>query len=154
MDRREFIARATLIALASSGAVRAQPVRKVYRIGVLDLGSTSDMGGPKPSWPSMKALLAGMQDLGYVYGEHYVTEPRGAGGDPERFPALAAELVRLKVDVILAGGGPSVPSLRQATSTIPIVFTSSGDPVAAGLVQSINRPSAMQQDALSSAPAS
>ena len=140
MDRREFMARAALVALAASGAVRAQPLRKVYRIGVLGLGTTPDMAGPKPTWPSMKALLSGMQDLGYVYGEHYVTEPMGAGGNPERFPALAAELVRLNVDVILAGGGPSVPALRQATSTIPIVMAASGDPVADGFVQSLAHP--------------
>jgi putative tryptophan/tyrosine transport system substrate-binding protein len=75
-------------------------VWKIYRIGILGLGTTSEMAGPQPSWPSMKALLGGMRDLGYVYGEHYVTEPRGTGGDSDRFPGLAAELVRLKVDVI------------------------------------------------------
>jgi putative ABC transport system substrate-binding protein len=140
MDRREFTARLALVALAVSGAASAQPVRKVYRIGVLGLGTTPEMAGPQPSWPSMKALLGGMRDLGYVYGEHYVTEPRGTGGDSDRFPALAAELVRLKVDVILAGGGPSVPALKQATTTIPIVMAASGDPVADGYVQSLARP--------------
>jgi putative ABC transport system substrate-binding protein len=88
----------------------------------------------------MKALLAGMQDLGYVYGEKYVTEPRGAGGNPDLFPALAAELVKLKVDVILAGGGPTVPALKQVTTTIPIVMAASPDPVADGYVQSLARP--------------
>ncbi len=140
MDRREFTARLALVALAVSGAVSAQPVRKVYRIGILGVGTTSDMAGPQPSWPSTKALLGGMRDLGYVYGEQYVTEPRGAGGNPDRFPALAAELVRLKVDVILAGGGPALPALRQATTTIPIVMAASGDPVADGYVQSLAHP--------------
>ncbi len=140
MDRREFTARVALVALALSGAVSAQHVRKVYRIGILGLGTTSDMAGPKPSWPSTKALLGGMQDLGYVYGEQYVTEPRGAEGNPNRYPALAAELVRLKVDVILAGGGPAVPALKQATATIPIVMAASGDPVADGYVQSLAHP--------------
>jgi putative tryptophan/tyrosine transport system substrate-binding protein len=140
MDRREFTARLALVALAVSGAVSAQPVRKVYRIGILGVGATSDMAGPQPSWPSTKALLGGMRDLGYVYGEQYVTEPRGAGGNPDRFPALAAELVRLKVDIILAGGGPAVPALRQATTTIPIVMAASGDPVADGYVQSLAHP--------------
>ena len=88
----------------------------------------------------MKALLGGMRDLGYVYGEQFVTEPRGAAGNPDRFPALAAELVRLKVDVILAGGGPSVPALKQATTTIPIVMAASGDPVGDGYVQSLAHP--------------
>jgi putative ABC transport system substrate-binding protein len=81
-----------------------------------------------------------MKDLGYVYGEQYVTEPRGAGGNPDLFPELAAELVRLKVDVILAGGGPTVPALKQATTTIPIVMAASGDPVADGYVRSLAHP--------------
>jgi len=140
MDRRKFTARLALVTLALGGAVSAQPVRKVYRIGILGLGTTSDMAGPQPSWPSMKALLSGMKDLGYVYGEQYVTEPRGAGGNPDLFPALAAELVQLKVDVILAGGGPSVPALKQATTTIPIVMAASADPVADGYVQSLAHP--------------
>lgn len=140
MDRREFAARIALAALAVSNAVGAQPVRKVYRIGILGLGTTADMGGPQPSWPSTKALLGGMRDLGYVYGEQYVTEPRGAGGNPDLFPVLAAELVRLKVDVILAGGGPTVPALSQATKTIPIIMAASGDPVADGYVQSLAHP--------------
>jgi putative tryptophan/tyrosine transport system substrate-binding protein len=140
MDRREFVALVALAALAVSNAVSAQPVRKVYRIGILGLGTTTDMAGPHPSWPATKALLGGMRDLGYVYGEHYVTEPRGAGGNPDLFPALAAELVRLKVDVILAGGGPTVPALKQATTTIPIVMAASADPVADGYVQSLAHP--------------
>ena len=140
MDRREFTARVALVALALSGAVSAQPVRKVYRIGVLGLGTTSDMTGPQPSSPSMKALQAGMQDLGYEYSKQYVTEPRGSGGNPDRYPALAAELVRLEVDVIVAGGGPTVPALKQATTTIPIVMAASGDPVSDGFVQSLAHP--------------
>ena len=140
MDRRKFTARLAVVTLALGGAVSAQPVRKVYRIGILGLGTTSDMAGPQPSWPTTKALLSGMKDLGYVYGERYVTEPRGAGGNPDLFPELAAELVRLKVDVILAGGGPTVPALKQATTTIPIVMAASGDPVADGYVRSLAHP--------------
>jgi len=140
VDRREFIARVTLAAVAMSGAASAQQARKIYRIGILGLGKTTDMSGAQPSWPSTKALLGGMQELGYVYGEQYVTEPRGADGNPDRYPALAAELVRLKVDVILAGGGPAVPALKQATATIPIVMAAAGDPVADGFVQSLAHP--------------
>jgi putative ABC transport system substrate-binding protein len=69
-----------------------------------------------------------------------VIEPRGASGNPDRYPALAAELVQLKVDIILTGGGPSVPALKQATTTIPIVMAASGDPVADGYVQSLAHP--------------
>jgi putative tryptophan/tyrosine transport system substrate-binding protein len=81
-----------------------------------------------------------MRDLGYTYGEQFVTEPRGAAGNLDRFPALAAELVRLQVDVILAGGGPSVLALKQVTTTIPIVMAASGDPVGDGYVQSLSHP--------------
>jgi putative ABC transport system substrate-binding protein len=88
----------------------------------------------------MRAFLGGMQGLGYVYGKDYVTEPRGAGGYTDRYPAQAAELVRLKLDVIIAGGGPTVPALKQATTTIPIVMAASGDPVADGYVQSLAHP--------------
>src|SRR6266704_3554382 len=139
MDRRQFIG-LVLAGLAPSGAVSAQSARKIYRIGVLSLGTTSDMASATPVSPSVKALLGGMRDLGYVYGEQYVTEPRGSGGNPDRYPALAAELVRLKVDVIVAGGGPSVAALKQATTTIPIVMAASGDPVSDGFVQSLAHP--------------
>jgi len=140
MNRRELAARLLLVALAASGVIKAQPARKIYRIGVLGLGAPSDMVGANPSSPTLTALISGMRDLGYVYGEHYVTEPRGVAGNPDRYPALAAELVLLKVDVILAGGGPSVPALKQATTTIPIVMAASGDPVADGFVQSLAHP--------------
>jgi hypothetical protein len=102
-------------------AAPAQPARKVYRIGILALPETSDMVGPQPRSPVHNALLRGLRELGYVYGEHFVTEPRGAAGKPERFPGLAAELVRLKVDVIVAAG-PALSALKQARSTIPIVM--------------------------------
>lgn len=140
MNRRQFAARLVLAALATTDAVSAQTPRRVYRIGVLGLGTTAEMSGPNPIWPSTRALIAGMQDLGYKYGEHYVTEARGAAGDLDRYPALAAELVRLNVDVIAAGGGPTVPALNHATATIPIVMAATNDPVADGYVQSLARP--------------
>ena len=101
--------------------------------------STSDLVGPQPRHPAINAFLRGLRELGYVYGEHFVTEPRGGEGRPERFPSLAAELVRLQVDVIVASG-PMLPALKQATSTIPIVMAGGDDPVGQGLVQSLGRP--------------
>ena len=80
-----------------------------------------------------------MRELGYVYGEHFVTEPRGADGKPERFPTLAAELVGLQLDVIVAAG-PALPALKRANSTIPIVMAAVDDPVSRGYVQSLARP--------------
>src|SRR3989441_9042916 len=140
MDRRAFIGSLALATLAVPGAALAQPARKVYRIGILSPTSmTSEMVGPQPQSPFVNALLRGLRELGYVYGKHFVTEPRGGEGRPERFPNLAAELVRLQVDVIVAGG-PSLPALKQATSTIPVVMAGAGDPVSQGFVQSLARP--------------
>jgi putative tryptophan/tyrosine transport system substrate-binding protein len=119
-------------------AAEAQ-ARQVYRIGILALGATSDLVGPQPQSPASNALLRGLRELGYVYGEHFVTEPRGSEGKPERFSSLAAELIRLPVDVIVATG-PALAALKQPTSTIPIVMAAHVDPVGEGLVQSLRRP--------------
>jgi putative ABC transport system substrate-binding protein len=139
MDRRAFIGSLVVGTLAVPRAAGAQPARKVYRIGILGLGVTSDLVGPQPVSSSTKALLRGMRELGYVYGEHFVTEPRGGEGKPERFPGLAAELVRLQVDVIVAAG-PTLPALKKATSTIPVVMSAADDPVGLGLIQSLGHP--------------
>jgi putative ABC transport system substrate-binding protein len=139
MDRRSFLGSLALGALAMPRAALAQPARKVYRIGILSLRATSDLVGPQPRSPSTTALLRGLRELGYVYGEHFVTEPRGGAGRPERFPSLAAELIRLPVDVILAAG-PALPTLKRATSTIPVIMTATHDPVGQGFVQSLGHP--------------
>jgi putative ABC transport system substrate-binding protein len=140
LDRRAFIGSLALGTLAVPRAASAQPARKVYRIGLLSPSTTtSEMVGPQPRAPFTNALLRGLRELGYVYGEHFVTEPRGGEGKPKRFPDLAAELVRLRVDVIVSGG-PTLAALKQATSTIPIVMTGAGDPVGSGFVQSLARP--------------
>ena len=129
MDRRAFIGGIALATLAAPRAVPGQPARKVARIGILSSGSmSSDMSGPQPRSPFANALLRGLRELGYVYGEHFVTEPRGGEGRPERFASLAAELVRLQVDVIVAPG-PALPALKRATSTIPVIMAAAPDPV-------------------------
>ena len=99
------------------------------------------MTGHQPQNEFVKALLDGLRGLGYVYGEQFVTEPRGAEGHPERYPALIADLLRLQVDVIVAVPA-SLPALKQATSTIPIVMTGAGDPVKGGFAQSLAHPGA------------
>jgi putative ABC transport system substrate-binding protein len=138
MQRRRLIGAVGLWAAAHKGV--AQPVRKVYRIGVVIAGLTAaEIAGPQTLSPSVNALLRGLRDLGYVYGEHFVIEPRSSEGKPERFPSLAGELVASPVDVIVALG-PALPALKQATSTIPIVMTGSADPVGQGFVQSLARP--------------
>jgi putative tryptophan/tyrosine transport system substrate-binding protein len=140
MDRRAFIGGLALGTLAAPHIARAQPRRKGYRIGILSSrATTSEMVGPQPQDPHIVAFLRGMRELGYAYGEHFVTEPRGGEGKPERFPGIASELVRLQVDVIVASG-PILAALKQATSTIPVVTSGAGDPLASGFVQSLGRP--------------
>jgi putative ABC transport system substrate-binding protein len=125
--------------LAPLGA-DAQSAGKVWRIGVIGFAPpTVDMVGPDPRYAFIKALLDGMRERGYVYGQHFVTEPRGAEGRPERLPGLVDELVRREVDVIVPVGA-ALPALKQATSTIPIVVPGIPDPVGAGYATSLARP--------------
>jgi putative ABC transport system substrate-binding protein len=108
----------------------------MHRIGLLSSGRPP--GGDAVD-PYLAALIAALRELGYTEGTNLKIEPRRAGGDLYRLPALAAELVALNVEVILAGGNPAVDAARRATQTIPIVMVSS-DPVRAGFVQSLSRP--------------
>jgi putative ABC transport system substrate-binding protein len=107
------------------------------RIGIVSIGGpTADMAGPLPRNQNVRAFLRGMAELGYAYGRDFVTEPRGTDGIQS-----IAELVDLKVDMIVAtGGGATLPSLKQATNTIPIIMTAAPDPVNQGYVQSLARP--------------
>ena len=141
VGRRSFIGISLALGvLGARRATSAQPVHKPARIGILgSSGKTADLVGPRPRGASLRALLDGLRERGYVWGEHFVTEVRSAEGKPERFPGLAAELVRLQPDVIVAAG-PTLGALKQATSTIPVVMAVSGDPVGEGLVQSLARP--------------
>ncbi len=138
MDRRAFLGALALLAAPLAG--EAQQAGKVPRIGILvPSQATSDIVGPQPRAPAVKALLLGLRELGYVYGEHFVTEARSAEGKAERFPGLAAELVRLQVDVIVAAS-PALAALKQATTTIPVVMGGASDPLGEGFVQGLGRP--------------
>jgi ABC-type uncharacterized transport system substrate-binding protein len=139
VDRWVFVRSLALGILAVPHVAAAQPPRKTYRIGILSTVSmTSDMVGPQPPNQFVSAFLDGLRDLGYVYGEHFVTEPRGRD---KPVAELAAEMVRLKVDVIVSSGVPSLlAALKKATSTIPVVTTGTGDPVGQGFAQSLARP--------------
>jgi putative ABC transport system substrate-binding protein len=140
LDRRGFLGTLSAGLVAAPRVTAAQPRRKVYRIGIVNLSPpTADMTGPEPRNPYTNAVVRGLRELGYIYGEHYVTEPRGAEAKPERFAIIAADLVRLRPDVIVAVAA-SLPSFKQATSAIPIVMAASSDPVGEGLVQSLARP--------------
>src|SRR5262245_21892076 len=139
MNRRLFISGFAVGVLGFVCVGSAQPARTAYRLGIVGLSPTSDLIGPEPRTATLRALLDGLRKLGHVYREHFVTEVRGSGGDPEQFPRLAAELVTAQVDVIVATGA-AVPALKQATSTIPIVMAAATDPVRQGLVQSLGSP--------------
>ena len=117
----------------SLNAVAQQP-GKVPRVGFLTAFSPSDY----PLW--RKAFRQGLQDLGYTEGQNIVVEYRYANGRPERLPSLAAELVRLRVDIVAAETTPANLAMKQATTTIPIVMTLVADPVGSGLVPSLARP--------------
>jgi putative ABC transport system substrate-binding protein len=122
--------------LAPCSAVQAQQPTKIPRIGYL---SARD---PASDSARSEAVLLGLRELGYLEGQNIAVEHRYAEGKRERFSELAAELVRLKVDlIVVAGGTPSVQATMNATKTIPIVMSGGGtDPVEAGLVQSLARP--------------
>ncbi len=138
--RRAFIGSLALATLAVPRVTSAQRARKVARIGILGFAATtSDMMGPQPRRPSTIAFLRGMRELGYVYGRDFVTEPRGGEGRPELWAGQAAELVRLRVDVIVAAG-VNLLTLKQATSTIPVVMAAATDPEGDGYVQSLRHP--------------
>src|SRR5215469_3389677 len=140
MDRRAFMTMVGGSILAEPHAAEAQQASKVYRIGVLGLGQvTSEMTGPQPQSRSVKALLDGLRERGYVYGIQFVTEPRGAEGKPDRFPSLIDELLRSRVDVIVSLAA-ALPALKSATSTVPIVMIAGWDVVGGGFVQSLSRP--------------
>ncbi len=112
----------------------AQPLTKHSRIGFLNVGT------PATSPARQEVFRHGLRDLGYVEGKNIVIEWRYAEGKPDRLPAIAADLVRLKVDVIVTGGGISTRSAKDATVTIPIVMTQDIDPVGNGFVASLARP--------------
>ena len=137
VQRRQFLIAAGAL-LATPLAADGQQAAKVARIGYLSLNLAAS--------PHLRdAFLQGLRDLGYVEGRNvvieYRDEYRDAEGKRERLLALAAELVALKVDVILAEGGTLGPRVAmQATTTIPIVFAGAGDPVGSGLVTSLARP--------------
>jgi putative tryptophan/tyrosine transport system substrate-binding protein len=111
----------------------AQPAGKVYRIGRLAPGS------PEGS-PFIESFRQALHERGYIEGQNLVIEYRWAEGRDERLPDLAAELVRLKVDVIVTGGSTAIRAAQQATRTIPIVMVGASDPVAQGFIASLARP--------------
>ena len=123
-----------VLALAPFPLAYAQQPKKVPRIGVISPAF------PSAAAPFIEAFREGLLDLGYIEGKNIVVEARYGEGKEDRLPALAAELVHLRVDIIVAGGGNATLAAKNATKTIPIVMASASDPVGSGLVASLARP--------------
>jgi putative ABC transport system substrate-binding protein len=134
MKRRAFLVTVASAALTAPAAARAQPAGRVFRIGMLDVVPATANAA------NLAAFRKGLGSFGYVEGRNFVIEYRSADGRAERFPDLAAEIVRLDVDVIVTRGTPAALAAKHATSTIPIVMASSGDPVGTGIAASLASP--------------
>jgi len=138
ISRRRFttgvvIALTPLGSTASAQEYKAQQAGKIWRIGILSGASPASQG-------NLAALLQGLREAGLVEGRNAIFEIRYSEGRTERFPAFAAELVTLQVDVLVTTGTPAAVAAKQATSTIPIVIVAASDPVGARLVSSLAHP--------------
>jgi len=137
ISRRRFVATVTGGLLAVPLAAGAQLAAKMYRIGLLSTLPPGSSGVARLWEP----FVQGLRELGYVEGENLVIERRYAPeGQPDQLSELAADLVRLKVDVIVAGGSLTPHAAKSATTTLPVIFTNHGDPLGSGLVVSLARP--------------
>ena len=136
MDRRTFLAGTGAVLLAAPLVAEAKPAGKVYRIGYI---SNSPPSTPESS-RMYEAFRQGLLERGWVEGQNVVIEWRFAEGRMERFPDLTADLIRLKVDIVVTLGGPAARAAKQATTTTPIVAIGVSDPVGQGLVASLARP--------------
>jgi putative tryptophan/tyrosine transport system substrate-binding protein len=132
MDRRAFVTGLGAVLAAPLG-VEAEQARKVWRIGYLG-------GSPSVTAQFIDAFQQGLSEFGYVDGQNIAIEYRSDDGKPERLPALAAELVGLKVDVLVATTQPRAVAAKKATTTIPIVMVNVSHPIESGLVASLARP--------------
>jgi putative ABC transport system substrate-binding protein len=134
MRRRVFLGSLGLVMVGGSLSAEAQRRAEIARIGRLSpISASADA-------PVLEGLRQGLRDLGWVEGQNFAIENRFAEGNVRRLAELAAELVRLKVDVIVTGSAPAAAAAKNATATIPIVMVMTGDPVASGLVASLSRP--------------
>jgi putative ABC transport system substrate-binding protein len=134
IDRRQFLRLSSLGCLAAPRAVEAQQAGTPGRIGYLDQGSATRNA------PYLQALRQGLRDLGWVEGQNIVIEARFAEGNTDRLPMLAAQLVRLKMDVIVTWTTPAALAAKRATATVPIVIGFSADPVGSKIIASLARP--------------
>jgi putative ABC transport system substrate-binding protein len=142
IDRRAFLGGLVLIVLAAPLTAEGQPATKIPRIGYLSIGHGPSATSPSGSRQSvgLDAFRQGLRELGYVEGQNILVEYRYADGRADRLPALAAELVGLRVDLIVAIGNRAVSAARQGSSTIPIVVAVTSDIMESGFVASLARP--------------
>jgi putative ABC transport system substrate-binding protein len=135
MNRRTAIRRLATFFLTTASLAEAQQAGKIFRIGFLDSSTASGMA------VLLEAFWQEMRKLGWIEGKNIAVEYRFAEGKSDRLPELAADLVRLKVDlIVVSSGGPAPLAAKKATSTIPIVLATSADPVGEGIVTSLARP--------------
>ena len=135
MNRKIFCLVLCALLFAIGVPADAQQPAKIPRIGFV-----TPIGDPNAPGPQVEAFRQGLRDLGYIEGKNIVVEYRYTEGMGDRNPSLVAELVKLKVDVLVAGGLGATRAAKQATKTIPIVIVSQDDPVAAGYIESLARP--------------
>lgn len=141
MHRRTFGLAVAYSLFAAQADVQAQQAGKVYRVAIVaNAAPLSELAGPDPAGLSFRAFVHGLRALGYVEGQNLLLERRSAEGISGRFGEIAAELARLKVDVIVTASDTMTRAARAASTTIPIVMTVGGDPVAMGLVKSLGHP--------------
>jgi len=141
VERRAFLGAVTGGLLAAPVVAEAREPGKVYRVGLIAATTpVSEMAGPEPVQPLVRAFVQGLRTLGYVEGQNLILERRSAEGQYERFGDIVAELVRLKVDVIVTLAHPAALAAKAVTTTVPIVMAVSVDPVGNGLVRSLAYP--------------
>jgi putative ABC transport system substrate-binding protein len=136
ISRRGFLSGLVGVGFGAPLAVEAQQPGPLYRIGMIERTPIGINAA------NVQAFRHGLRELGYVEGEHFVLEYRSADGQDQRFPGLASELARLKVDLILTRGTPAALAAKNATGAIPVVIIGVGDPVGQGLVASLAHPGA------------
>ena len=134
IKRRKFLTLFGGAVLAWPLAVRAQPMAKVWHVGMLETTAAT------LNATNLDAFKQALRQLGYIEGQNLIVEYRSGDGHIERFPQLAAELVRLNVDIIITRGTPTALAAKEATATIPIVMAAIGEPVETGMVASLARP--------------